>query len=59
MSEWRTIETAPKDGKCIIGLTTGATGLAFFHMYFDGKVWRDPALETIHYPTHWKPNAPR
>lgn len=61
MSEWKTIETAPKDGThVLISTDVGSVGEAFLEeddkrWYWAGHHWTDAADGSIDSVTHWQP----
>ena len=59
MSEWRDIETAPKDGTVVIGFDPSRDdddglphGVDFMRWF--NRTWIDPLTHSLR-PTHWMP----
>lgn len=62
MSEWKDIETAPKDGTHVLVADSGVVGEAFFERhdglwYWSGNHWTDAHDGSLGLPgpTHWQP----
>jgi hypothetical protein len=56
MSEWLPIETAPKDGTCVLVVSCGRVVTASFSKY--SEKWFDGCLNDLdgtEQPTHWMP----
>ena len=56
---WQPMDTAPKDGRIVLGYDPKATKLKhklmYFHQTRDGGFWRNSAASGTVMPTHWMP----
>lgn len=59
MSEWQTMETAPKDGRTVLTYVAGL-GMGQMTLYFMDGYWREQAngMGLKIDPTHWMPLPP-
>lgn len=57
MNTWQTIESAPKDGECFLGLERFATGEGIFSvcLYYNGRMESADDGEPRLNLTHWMP----
>lgn len=62
MTDWQPIETAPKDGSCVLVARSYGLASAIAVAHFDGEEWRDYGdigwagmYGDNNQPTHWMP----
>lgn len=53
MSDWQPMETAPKDGTCVLGYDAVGYVVCAFCASMAG--WLIEGTDTVVHPTHWMP----
>lgn len=61
MSEWQSIDTAPKDGTEVLLFQEGQRNVARWLDSHVGPVWCTPDATALYRPTHWMrlPESPQ